>query len=79
MDRAQAVLRRRGGLAVLLGRFVAVLRALMPAVAGTTRMPYRIFLFYTCSAGSSGGLVTACSATRPGLATRRSSGRSAPA
>jgi len=37
MDRAQAVLRRRGGLAVLLGRFVAVLRALMPAVAGPER------------------------------------------
>ena len=51
MGRAQAVLRRRGGLAVLLGRFVAVLRALMPAVAGTTRMPYRIFLFYNVLGG----------------------------
>jgi membrane protein DedA with SNARE-associated domain len=51
MDRAKAVLRRRGGLAVLLGRFVAVLRALMPAVAGTTRMPYRIFLFYNVLGG----------------------------
>jgi membrane protein DedA with SNARE-associated domain len=51
MDRAQAVLRRRGGLAVLLGRFVAVLRALMPAVAGTTRMPYRTFLFYNVLGG----------------------------
>ena len=51
MDRAQAVLRRRGGLAVLLGRFVAVLRALMPAVAGTTRMPYRTFLFFNVLGG----------------------------
>jgi len=51
MDRAQAVLRRRGGLAVLLGRFVAVLRALMPAVAGTTRMPYRTFLLYNALGG----------------------------
>jgi membrane-associated protein len=51
MDRAKAVLRRRGGLAVLLGRFVAVLRALMPAVAGTTRMPYRTFLFYNVLGG----------------------------
>jgi membrane protein DedA with SNARE-associated domain len=51
MGRAQAVLRRRGGLAVLLGRFVAVLRALMPAVAGTTRMPYRTFLFYNVLGG----------------------------
>lgn len=51
LDRAQAVLRRRGGLAVLLGRFVAVLRALMPAVAGTTRMPYRTFLFFNVLGG----------------------------
>jgi membrane protein DedA with SNARE-associated domain len=51
MDRAQAVLRRRGGLAVLLGRFVAVLRALMPAVAGTARMPYRTFLLYNALGG----------------------------
>lgn len=51
MDRAQAVLHRRGGLAVLLGRFVAILRALMPAVAGTTRMPYRTFLIYNMFGG----------------------------
>ena len=51
MDRAQAVVHRRGGLAVLLGRFVAILRALMPAVAGTTRMPYRTFLLYNMLGG----------------------------
>jgi len=51
MDRAQGVVRRRGGLAVLLGRFVAVLRALMPAVAGTTRMRYRTFLIYNVLGG----------------------------
>ena len=51
MDRAQAVVHRRGGLAVLLGRFVAMLRALMPAVAGTTRMPYRTFLLYNVLGG----------------------------
>jgi hypothetical protein len=51
MDRAQAVVHRRGGLAVLLGRFVAILRALMPAVAGTTRMPYRTFLIYNMLGG----------------------------
>jgi len=51
MDRAQAVLHRRGGLAVLFGRFVAILRALMPAVAGTTRMPYRTFLIYNMLGG----------------------------
>jgi membrane-associated protein len=51
MDRAQVVVHRRGGLAVLLGRFVAILRALVPAVAGTTRMPYRTFLIYNILGG----------------------------
>jgi membrane-associated protein len=51
MDRAQAVVHRRGGLAVLLGRFVAILRAVVPAVAGTTRMPYRTFLIYNMLGG----------------------------
>jgi membrane protein DedA with SNARE-associated domain len=43
-DRAEAALRRRGPVAVVAGRFVAVLRALVPAVAGAARMPYRQFL-----------------------------------
>jgi membrane-associated protein len=51
MDRAQAVVHRRGGLAVLFGRFVAILRAVVPAVAGTTRMPYRTFLIYNMLGG----------------------------
>jgi membrane-associated protein len=51
MDHAQEVVHRRGGLAVLLGRFVAILRALVPAVAGTTRMPYRTFLIYNMLGG----------------------------
>jgi membrane-associated protein len=46
VDRAQAVLHRRGAVAVFVGRFIAVLRAMMPAVAGTTRLPYRTFLVY---------------------------------
>jgi membrane-associated protein len=46
VDRAQSVLHRRGAAAVFLGRFIAVLRAMMPAVAGTTRLPYRTFVLY---------------------------------
>lgn len=46
VDRAQSVLHRRGAVAVFLGRFIAVLRAVMPAVAGTTRLPYRTFVLY---------------------------------
>jgi membrane protein DedA with SNARE-associated domain len=34
----------KGGRAVFVGRFVGLLRALVPAVAGASRMPYRRFL-----------------------------------
>jgi membrane protein DedA with SNARE-associated domain len=43
--RADTFLRRRGGTAVLLGRFTAVLRALTPVIAGMAHLPYlRTFL-----------------------------------
>jgi membrane-associated protein len=51
LRQARSVLRDRGGLAVLLGRFVAFVRAVMPAAAGAARMPYRTFLFYNVAGG----------------------------
>ena len=51
VERAQAMLRARGGTAVLIGRFVAVLRALMPAMAGTAQMSYRTFFIYNAVGG----------------------------
>ncbi|HEV2921597.1 MAG TPA: VTT domain-containing protein, partial [Actinomycetota bacterium] len=39
-DRVQAVLAARGGQAIFVGRFVGLLRALMPAAAGMARTPY---------------------------------------
>lgn len=51
MESAEAFLRRRGGTAVFLGRFVAFLRAVMPALAGTSRMPYRRFLAFNAAGG----------------------------
>lgn len=51
LDRAQAFLRRRGGWAVFLGRFVAFFRAVMPALAGTSRMPYLRFLAFNAAGG----------------------------
>ena len=51
LDDAQDFLARRGGAAVFFGRFVAFFRAVMPALAGTARMPYRKFLAYN-AAGS---------------------------
>ena len=50
-EQARSVLRDRGGLAVLLGRFVAFLRAVMPAAAGAVRVPYRTFLIYNVAGG----------------------------
>ena len=51
LDDAQKFLRRRGGWAVFLGRFVAFFRAVMPALAGTSRMPYRRFLAFNAAGG----------------------------
>ena len=42
-SRARSFL-RRGGSAVLLGRFTPFLRTIMPAAAGAAKMPYRRFL-----------------------------------
>jgi membrane protein DedA with SNARE-associated domain len=44
--RAHAYLRKKGGRAIFLGRFIGVLRALVPAVAGDSRMPYGTFLVW---------------------------------
>ncbi len=44
--RAEDYLKVKGGRAVFLGRFIGVLRALVPALAGGSRMPYRKFLFW---------------------------------
>lgn len=51
LDRAQDFLARRGGSAVFLGRFVAFFRAVVPALAGTARMPYRRFLPWNALGG----------------------------
>lgn len=50
-EKARAVLNKRGGAAVLLGRFVAVVRALMPAAAGASQVRYRTFAMYNVLGG----------------------------
>ena len=45
-ERARQYVRDKGARAVLLGRFVGILRALVPAVAGDSRMPYSKFLLW---------------------------------
>lgn len=51
LDGAQDYLASRGGWAVFLGRFTAFFRAMMPALAGTSRMPYRRFLIFNAVGG----------------------------
>lgn len=48
---AQEYLRNKGGRAVLLARLTAFLRAVMPGLAGTARMPYGRFLAFNASGG----------------------------
>lgn len=56
LGKAQELLRRRGALAVFIGRFTALLRAIMPALAGSARMPYGRFLFYNALGGITWGV-----------------------
>ena len=51
LDQARKQLAERGGRAVFLGRWVAFFRAVMPALAGTARMPYRKFLAFNAAGG----------------------------
>jgi membrane protein DedA with SNARE-associated domain len=44
IDLAMGQLRRRGAVAVFVGRFTAFLRAVIPGLAGLSKMRYRIFL-----------------------------------
>jgi membrane-associated protein len=58
VEQAQAYLRRRGGRAVVMGRFTAFLRAVMPGLAGASGMAYRRFLVFNVIGGVIWG--TAC-------------------
>ena len=56
LRRAQDLLARRGGAAVLIGRFTAFLRAVTPGLAGAARMPYPRFLLYNAAGGVTWGI-----------------------
>jgi membrane-associated protein len=51
LERGQQTLRDKGGRAVFVARFTAFLRAVMPGLAGTARMPYRRFLVFNAAGG----------------------------
>lgn len=58
LDNARDFLARRGGTAVFLGRFTAFFRAVMPALAGASHMPYRRFLLFNATGGLVWGTAT---------------------
>lgn len=51
VGKAQDLIRRRGAFAVFIGRFTALLRALMPALVGSARLPYPKFLLFNFIGG----------------------------
>jgi membrane-associated protein len=56
LELARVALRDRGALAVFGGRFVAVVRALMPAAAGAAEVPYRVFAISNLISGLAWGV-----------------------
>jgi membrane protein DedA with SNARE-associated domain len=56
LEKAQGQLRDRGGPAVFLGRFTAFFRAVMPGLAGLSRMPYPRFLVWNALGGLAWGI-----------------------
>lgn len=56
LDRARDTLRRRGGPAVFLGRWTAFFRAVMPGIAGLSRMRYPVFLLWNAIGGVTWGV-----------------------
>jgi undecaprenyl-diphosphatase len=51
LDRAEVYLKRRGGIAIFLGRFTAALRVMVPGLAGMAEMPYGEFVLYNALGG----------------------------
>jgi len=56
-EQGRGFLQQRGGPAVFLGRFTALLRAVIPGVAGMSDMRYRSFLFWNAAGGLCWGIV----------------------
>jgi membrane-associated protein len=52
VERSKELVRRLGGRAVFVGRFAAALRAIVPGIAGVSRMRYRTFLLWNFVGGT---------------------------
>jgi membrane-associated protein len=51
LERTEEFFRRHGGMAILLSRFMPIIRTCAPFVAGVGRMPYARFLAYNFAGG----------------------------
>lgn len=71
LDRAASLLRRRGALAVVLGRWTALLRALMPGLAGASGMPRRTFVIFNVLGGATWAVAVAVAGFIAGAAYER--------
>ena len=59
LTRAEDSIRRNGGKAVVVGRFTAALRVLVPGLSGMSNVPYRTFAAWNVAGGAlwDGGFV----------------------
>lgn len=57
IEAAEGFIRERGPFAVFLARWTAFLRAVVPALAGSSRLPYRTFLAWNALGGLAWGTV----------------------
>lgn len=71
VEKARDLIRRRGPAAVFVGRFVALFRSLVPALAGASNMPYRTFLLYNALGGLVWGVGNAVLGYAAGAAYQR--------
>ncbi|GGF29345.1 hypothetical protein GCM10010922_00420 [Microbacterium sorbitolivorans] len=51
LEEAEAFFRKYGGVSLVLGRFVPIVRTYVPLAAGTAAMPYRRFLLWNIGGG----------------------------
>lgn len=69
--RAERWIDRRGGVAILLSRFLPVMHALMPVTAGASGFPYRRFMAWTAPACLAWALIYVSVGTVAGSSYRR--------
>ena len=65
---------KHGGKTILIGRFIGLVRAIAPFIAGSSKMPYRRFAPYSIIGTGCGRPRSCCSGTSSGSRSRRSPG-----